>query len=70
MAEIVPNKQRGIVQAVLDVATLPWAIFGALAGNAMVANHELGFRINFIIGIILNIMTIVATYLWYNPVRY
>ncbi|KAK2794657.1 hypothetical protein FQN51_000755 [Onygenales sp. PD_10] len=67
ISEFVPNKQRGIVQAALDVVTFPWAIFGGLIGNAMVKYHELSFRINFIIGVILNIITMITIYFWYFP---
>jgi MFS family permease len=68
IAEIVPNKHRGTAQAVLDIVTLPWAVFGSLTGNAMVKYHTLGFRINFIIGAILNVLSISTIYLWYHPV--
>ncbi|KAF2428787.1 MFS general substrate transporter, partial [Tothia fuscella] len=67
IAEIVPNKHRGNAQAALDIVTLPWAIFGSLTGNAMVKYHKLSFRINFIIGAILNVMSIASIYLWYHP---
>lgn len=67
IAEIVPNKHRGTAQAVLDLVTLPWAIFGPLAGNAMVKYSSLSFRINFIIGVILNLLSITAIKFWYHP---
>jgi len=69
IAELVPNKHRGTAQAVLDLVTLPWAVFGSLTGNAMVKYYTLGFRINFIIGAILNILSISTIWLWYHPVR-
>lgn len=28
VAELVPNKRRGIVQACLDLMLLPWSVFG------------------------------------------
>jgi hypothetical protein len=68
IAELVPNKHRGNAQAVLDLVTLPWSVFGPLVGNAMVKYHHLSFRINFIIGIILNCISIATIYLWYHPV--
>jgi hypothetical protein len=68
IAELVPNKHRGNAQAVLDLVTLPWAIFGPLIGNAMVKYQKLSFRINFIIGVILNILTIITIIMWYHPV--
>jgi hypothetical protein len=68
IAELVPNKHRGTAQAILDLVALPWSVFGALIGNAMVKYHHLSFRINFIIGVILNCLTIFAIYLWYHPV--
>ncbi|GAB7358595.1 hypothetical protein MBLNU230_g2655t1 [Neophaeotheca triangularis] len=67
IAEIVPNKHRGVVQAFLDVVTVPWAIFGALIGNTMVAGGGLTFRINFIVGVVLNVLTMITTYFWYFP---
>ncbi|KAF2403608.1 MFS general substrate transporter [Trichodelitschia bisporula] len=67
IAEIVPNKHRGHAQAALDIVTLPWAVFGPLTGNAMVKYHKLSFRINFIIGAILNVISIVTAILWYHP---
>lgn len=33
IAEIVTNKQRGLVQAILDVCIGPWSVFGGLIGN-------------------------------------
>ena len=68
MAEIVPRKHRGTAQAVLDLVLLPWAIFGPLIGNSMVRFSHLTFRINFIIGIILNLISITAIKFWYHPV--
>jgi MFS family permease len=69
IGEIVPNKHRGTAQAVLDLVALPWTVFGALIGNSMVKNYKLSFRINFIIGILLNLLTMTTIYLWYHPVR-
>jgi MFS family permease len=68
IGELVPNKHRGTAQAVLDLVALPWSIFGALAGNAMVKYSHLSFRINFIVGICLNVVSIVTIKLWYHPV--
>jgi MFS family permease len=68
IAEIVPNKHRGTAQAALDIVTLPWAVFGSLTGNAMVKYYALGFRINFIIGAILNVLSITTIWMWYHPV--
>jgi hypothetical protein len=67
IGELVPNKHRGTAQAVLDLVGLPWMVFGALIGNSMVKYHALSFRINFIIGILLNSLTIVAIFFWYHP---
>lgn len=52
----------------LDVVTVPLAVFGALVGNAMVDYNDLTFRVNFIVGVVLNILTMITTYLWYYPV--
>jgi hypothetical protein len=52
---------------VLDLVTLPWSIFGPLIGNAMVKYQKLSFRINFIIGVILNLLTIITITAWYHP---
>lgn len=68
VGEIVPNKHRGTAQAYLDILVTPWTVFGALTGGAMVTNHHLGFRINWYLGIALNVATIICTYLWYHPV--
>jgi hypothetical protein len=65
----VPNKFRGRVQAFLDLSTLPWTVFGALMGGAMVQDHgKFGFRINFYIGLALNVVALVLSYFWYHPV--
>lgn len=56
-----------MAQAWLDILVTPWTVFGALTGGAMVTNHHLGFRINWYLGIALNILTIIFTYLWYHP---
>ncbi|QDS74911.1 hypothetical protein FKW77_004056 [Venturia effusa] len=68
VSELVPNKMRGRVQACLDLLILPWSVFGALTGGAMVVYHgKHGFRINFIIGVILNAVSIGAAWIWYHP---
>ncbi|QDS72450.1 hypothetical protein FKW77_009493 [Venturia effusa] len=69
IGEIVPNKHRGTAQAVLDLVTLPWNVFGAMIGNSMVKHYALSFRINFIIGILLNALTIAMIYFFYHPPR-
>lgn len=69
IAEIVPNKHRGTAQAVLDLVGLPWAVFGALIGNSMVKFYALSFRVNFIIGILLNVLTMVMILFFYKPPR-
>ncbi|KAF1812828.1 MFS general substrate transporter [Eremomyces bilateralis CBS 781.70] len=67
IAEIVPNKHRGTAQAILDIITTPWTMFGSLAGNAMVKYHHLTFRINWYVGIALNIVTLVMAFFFYFP---
>jgi uncharacterized membrane protein YsdA (DUF1294 family) len=64
----VPKKHRGTAQAVLDLVGLPWTVFGAEIGNSMVKHYKLSFRINFIIGILLNLTTIVFIWFFYHPV--
>lgn len=34
----------------------------------MVTDHVLGFRINFVLGIGLNLLTFVTIWFWYHPV--
>ena len=63
-----PNKHRGTAQAILDLVALPWTVFGALIGNSMVKHYTLSFKVNFIIGILLNALTITTIYFWYHPV--
>jgi hypothetical protein len=68
-SELVPNKHRGKTQALLDLCILPWSMFGALTGGAMVTYHgKYGFRINFYIGLALNAICLALIYLWYHPV--
>ncbi|KAF2400662.1 MFS general substrate transporter [Trichodelitschia bisporula] len=68
VSEIVPNRLRGRVQACIDLVVLPWTVFGAITGGAMVTQHgKYGFRINFIVGLILNVLSIVTAYFWYFP---
>lgn len=65
-SELVPNKHRGKTQAVLDLCILPWSIFGAITGGAMVTYHgKEGFRINFYIGLVLNALCLALIWLWY-----
>jgi hypothetical protein len=68
VAELVPNKHRGHAQAALDLVTLPWSVFGSLLGNVMVKYSHLSFRINFIIGVILNVLSIASIWFFYHPV--
>ena len=51
----------------LDLVGLPWMVFGTLIGSAMVKYHKLSFRINFIIGIVLNVIAIVMIWFFYKP---
>jgi Fungal trichothecene efflux pump (TRI12) len=69
IAEIVPNKHRGTAQAVLDLVGLPWTVFGALIGNSMVKFYALSFKVNFIIGILLNVLTMIMILFFYKPPR-
>ncbi|TLD18252.1 Neutral ceramidase B [Venturia nashicola] len=69
IGELVPNKHRGTAQAALDLVTLPWTVFGAMIGNSMVKHYALSFRINFIIGIFLNLLTIAMIHFFYHPPR-
>ena len=36
----------------------------------MITDHVLGFRINFVLGIGLNILTFATIWFWYHPVRF
>ncbi|KAF1985327.1 MFS general substrate transporter [Aulographum hederae CBS 113979] len=67
VSELVPSKHRGYAQAGLDLLALPWTVFGALTGNAMVKYYTLSFRINFIIGVILNVLSFASAWFWYFP---
>ncbi|KAF1988842.1 hypothetical protein K402DRAFT_327999 [Aulographum hederae CBS 113979] len=67
VGELVPRKHRGYAQAGMDLLSLPWLVFGALTGNAMVKYHSLSFRINYIIGTVLNVLSLAASYFWYFP---
>ncbi|KAF2675335.1 MFS general substrate transporter [Microthyrium microscopicum] len=68
VSELIPNKHRGKAQAILDLSILPWSVFGALMGGAMVTYHgKDGFRINFYIGLALNVICFVLTWFWYHP---
>jgi hypothetical protein len=50
---------------------LPWTVFGALMGGAMVTYHgRYGFRINFYIGLALNVVALVMTWIFYHPVSH
>jgi hypothetical protein len=85
VAELVPNRLRGTVQACLDLLIFPWSVFGALTGKddsllfallnltstggAMVVYHgQFGFRINYMIGVALNTLSVLAIWFWYHPV--
>jgi len=68
VGELVPNKYRGNAQAWLDILVTPWTVFGALVGGSMVKYQpSVSFRINWYLGIAMNIVTIIATYFWYFP---
>jgi len=68
VGELVPNKHRGTAQAYLDILVTPWTILGALTGGAMVKYQPVqSFRINWYVGICLNVITIVCTFFWYFP---
>ncbi|KAF1986553.1 MFS general substrate transporter, partial [Aulographum hederae CBS 113979] len=71
VAELVPNKHRGRVQACLDLAILPWTLLGALIGGGMVeGGGKLGWRINFILGVCLNVIALIMAFFWYYPPSY
>jgi len=71
VAELVPNKHRGTVQACLDLAILPWTLLGALIGGGIVTGGgTVGWRIVFIMGVALNLLALGMAYFWYHPVSY
>lgn len=65
--ELVPNKHRGIAQAVITFAVLPFAGFGSIIARDLIEYSALGWRWVYMINVIFNATALVLLCLCYFP---
>ncbi|CAK7218972.1 hypothetical protein SCUCBS95973_003663 [Sporothrix curviconia] len=65
--ELVPNKHRGIGQAVITFAVLPFAGFGSIIARDLIKYSALGWRWVYMINVIFNATALVLLCLCYFP---
>ena len=51
LGELVPNKQRGIFNAIVLSTSVPFAVFGPPVARAFYENTSLTFRWSYILGV-------------------
>ncbi|KIH87497.1 siderophore iron transporter [Sporothrix brasiliensis 5110] len=65
--EIVPNKHRGIAQAIITALVTPFAGFGAIIARELIEYSSFGWRWCYMINVIFNAVTLVLLLLCYFP---
>jgi hypothetical protein len=68
IGEIIPNKYRGYAQAAFEIMVTPYLLPSALYSNLLVKEPRLSWRTIFVIGIGLNVITLIALWFWYTPI--
>ncbi|KAL1891483.1 hypothetical protein Sste5346_007574 [Sporothrix stenoceras] len=65
--ELVPNKHRGVAQAIITVLVLPFAGFGSIIARNLIEYSALGWRWVYMINVIFNTVTLVLLAVCYFP---
>lgn len=67
LMEIVANKHRAILTGFLFLTTCPLAAFGPLIARALAAYTALGWRWNYYLNLITNVISVLLFYVCYHP---
>ncbi|KAI5359648.1 Putative sugar transporter, major facilitator transporter Str1/Tri12, MFS transporter superfamily [Septoria linicola] len=70
LGELVPNKNRGVYNAIVQATGIPFSVFGPVIMRAFFQHTELTFRWCYIIGVIINTIAVVLYYFFYRPPNY
>lgn len=70
LGELVPNKQRGIFNAIVLSTSVPFAVFGPPVARAFYQHTALTFRWSYILGVIVNVIAVTLYVLFYHPPTY
>lgn len=67
IAELVPNRLRGLVNAGIFIITLPFGAFGGLIAKLLVANTAKGWRWDYYISLIVTGISLILLVFCYFP---
>ncbi|KAJ4301116.1 hypothetical protein N0V90_003206 [Kalmusia sp. IMI 367209] len=67
LMEIVANKHRAVLTGFLFLTTCPLAAFGPLIARALAAYTALGWRWNYYLNLITNVISVVLFFICYHP---
>ncbi|KAK3078014.1 hypothetical protein LTS18_008654, partial [Coniosporium uncinatum] len=70
MGELVSNKNRGPINALVLSTSVPFAVFGPPVARAFYENTGLQWRWSYILGVIVNAMAITLYFFFYHPPTY
>ncbi|KAF2713313.1 fungal trichothecene efflux pump [Pleomassaria siparia CBS 279.74] len=70
LMELVANKHRPAITALLFLTTVPFAAFGAVIARALAGYTALSWRWNYILNIITQAIAVVLFFLCYHPPSY
>lgn len=67
LGELVPNKMRGPIVAIVFLSSLPFAVFGPIIARTFIESTAAGWRWSYYLGIILNGITVILYHFLYHP---
>ncbi|KAF2644786.1 fungal trichothecene efflux pump [Massarina eburnea CBS 473.64] len=70
LGELVPNKQRGPIVALVFFSSMPFAVFGPIIARTFILKTAAGWRWSYYLGIILSGITIILYQFFYFPPTY
>ncbi|KAK6366829.1 hypothetical protein LTS17_010380 [Exophiala oligosperma] len=70
LGELVANKHRGPISALVFLAVTPFGVFGPAFARLFILNTAAGWRWNFYLGIIFSGITTLLLFFFYHPPRY
>lgn len=68
--ELVANKHRPAITALLFMTTVPFAAFGAVIARALASRTELGWRWNYYLNLITQVIAVILFLICYHPPSY
>jgi MFS family permease len=70
LGELVPNAQRGPVNALILITSVPFAVFGPPVARALYVHTALQWRWSYILGVIVNAIAVLLFVIYYHPPTY